>query len=276
MDFAYSRPMRSALFVLLIASSALADEVLAAHALDLRPSAFAGKFELLAYPAQVQVNGKFTQHVGAGLGFIWHPQENFGLQVSGFFNGIAEENQFNVELMNKVRSEAQAHWTLLNDWGALAAAEVTPFHGKFEWREYDLFHFSLLLFGGGGAGGTRHQLKAPSNSGPATFGDTGIRPLATVGAGVRLEIGEHLSVRLELRDLFYSGRIGAVNGCTSADLESIRFNGPDIRGACRIDAFRTSDPNKANDAVAAQYLLQDTRSGLIHNLGLQLGIGLLF
>ena len=36
----------------------------------------------------VQVNGKFTQHLGRGLRYVYHLQENFGFQVSATTTGL--------------------------------------------------------------------------------------------------------------------------------------------------------------------------------------------
>ena len=55
-----------------------------------------------------------------------------------------------------------------------------------------------------------------------TFGDTGYRPIASLGLGLRVFLGE-LTVRVELRDFAYSGYISRVNGCNQADAAKIEI-----------------------------------------------------
>jgi outer membrane beta-barrel protein len=267
--------MKTALLLVLVASTALAENVVSGT-VEPRPSAYAGKFELLAFPMQVQVNGTFTQHVGGGLGFGWHPQENFGLQLSGFYNALAQESDFNGELIEKVRTEAQSSTTLLVEWGTLLTAELSPFHGKFALGE-DLVHFSVLFSGGGGLGGTKHQLKPMNESGPATYGNTGVRPMGALGAGVRLQYGKRFSVRLEVRDLVYMSGVSSVNGCNRDELRRMdaAFRGGalgELNPSCSFENFS----GRPNDVALANNLTKDTSNGLLHLVGLQLGVGFLF
>ena len=252
--------MRGALILVFVASSALAD---------------VGTFELLAHPAQVQINGAFSQHVGVGLGFAWHPTETFAVQVSGFFNRISVESKFSDELINKVRFEASSSKALLNTWGALMTVEVTPFQGSLGSK---VVRFSAGLFGGAGVGGTKHQLKPENTSGPATFGDTGVRPLVALGAGFRIQYGKHFTVRLEVRDLVYSGRIESVNGCSAADLAALnraQYSGrlDALSNACDLGTFAGK---RENDVPLANNLTKSPTNELVQNIGLQLGVGFVF
>ena len=190
----------------------------AVHIVEQKHFSDKGKHEIMLYPVVAQVNGKFTQHFGTALGYVYHLQENFGLQFTPLYNWFNDESAFNGELINKVRLTAQAATSLLLTWGALAGVEVTPIYGKFAFYEDNLAHFSVVLNGGAGFGTTRLQLKDANDAGPATFGDTGVRFLGSVGAGFRVQLGDRFALRLEVRDLVYTARVDSVNGCNVEDL----------------------------------------------------------
>ncbi len=101
------------------------------HIVQKKPFADEGRHEFALYPLAVQVNGKFTNHVGSALNYIYHLQENFALQLTGQYNWYSNESPFNLELIDKVREQAQAASSLLLSWGAQAGVEVTPLYGKF-------------------------------------------------------------------------------------------------------------------------------------------------
>ena len=79
----------------------------------------------MLYPVAMQVNGKFTQHFGTMGSFVYHLQENFGLQISGGYNWYNVESAFNGELVEKFRVEAQAATSLLWTWGVMGGVEVS-------------------------------------------------------------------------------------------------------------------------------------------------------
>jgi outer membrane beta-barrel protein len=278
----------------LVSGAPLFNPNVAVHIVEQKAFSDSGKREVILFPAQIQVNGKFTQHFGAGLGFVWHVQENFGFQVSGFYNYSSAESGFNGELIDKVRAEAQAATSLLNVWGVLGGIEVTPFYGKFAWYENNLAHFSIVLNGGLGIGGTRHQLKpvnmaggpgSPGNA--ATFGDTGLRFLGGLGGGLRLQLGKHFAIRLEVRDVVYTARVDQVNGCQFGDLKAMDTalrNGqkfPKVDAGCRVEKFEGVDPvtmqPRGNDVPLALNLVKPPASSdVLNNLGLYLGAAFLF
>src|SRR5687768_2245100 len=82
--------------------------------------------ELVLYPATIQANGKFTQHVGSAASFIWRVNEDVGVQLSGHFNWSTSESAFNRELISKVREEAQAATSMLLVWAVHAGLEMSP------------------------------------------------------------------------------------------------------------------------------------------------------
>ncbi|PZR17349.1 MAG: outer membrane beta-barrel domain-containing protein [Archangium gephyra] len=277
----------------LVSGAPLFNPNVAVHIIEEKKHSDAGKFEIVLYPATIQVNGKFTQHFGTMGSLVYHLQENFALQVTGGYNWYNVESSFNGELVEKFRVEAQAATSLLWTWGALGGVEVTPLSGKFALFEGTLAHFSFVINGGIGAGGTRHQLKPESvrtdgSISPATYGDTGVKFMGSVGAGFRLQLGERFAFRLEVRDVVYTARMEQVNGCNIDDLlamdAKIRMNQPvetaTVGGACRIEEFSGVYPDtgvsKAIDATLAKNLVQSPSSDVLNNVGLYLGVSFLF
>src|SRR5262249_36975657 len=179
------------------------------------------KHELALYPVATQLNGKFTEHLGTALSYTYHLHENFGLQLLPQYNWYASDSAFSRELIDKVSQEPVAATSLLLEWAIQAGCELAPLYGKFAIGETGLVHFSLVLNAGAGVGSTHHQLKPANASGPATFGDTGLRLVGSVGGGFRVQLGDRFAVRLELRDLLYSARVTRVNGCSAADLSAM-------------------------------------------------------
>jgi outer membrane beta-barrel protein len=280
----------------LVSGAPLYNPNVAVHIVEQKAYSDAGRHEIILFPfTQIQVNGKFAQHYGVGGGYVYHLQENFGFQLSGFYNYISAESAFNAELVEKVNEQAQAATSLLNVWGALAGVEVTPFYGKFAWYENSLAHFSLVINAGAGIGGTRHLLKPANSAGPATFGDTGLRFLGGLGGGLRLQLGKHFAIRVEVRDVVYTAKVDTVNGCSGGDLAlltaatnaaKVKLNAvPNIGTGCNTSAFAGADGYVAADSglSLAHDLIQPPgkpppppSSDVLNNLSLYLGVSFLF
>lgn len=271
----------------LVSGAPLYNPNVAVHIVEQKDFSDRMRLELILY-GSVQINGKFTQHIGPALSVLWHLQENFGFWVGGFYNPLAVESGFNAELIDRTRSEAQAATSLLSIWGAMGGVEVTPLYGKFALFDGILAHFSLVLNGGAGAGGTRHQLKPENATGPATFGDTGVKFLGEVGGGFRLQLGKYVTLRLEVKDIIYTARVEAVEGCDANDLRAmdavIRAGRPvtdaSVAPACepardnRFDGINP-DTNQRNstDVPLAYNLVRTPSSDVLNNVGFYLGIG---
>ncbi len=263
------------------------------HIVEQKQFSDSGKREVVLYPIAAQVNGKFTEHLGTMGSFVWHLQENFGLMLTGGYNWYNQESAFNSELVDKASIEAQAATSLLQTWDVLGGVEVTPLYGKFTFFDNTLAHFGLVINGGAGAGGTRHMLKpeATQSDGtvnPATFGDTGVRFMGTIGAGFRLSIGSRFSFRLEVRDVVYTARVEKVNGCDVTDLKAMRDKsntGGDptsvtVSASCKATEFTGVDPNtgykRAGNIPLAYNLVKTPSSDVLNNVGVYLGASFLF
>ena len=277
----------------LVSGAPLYNPNVAVHIVEQKAFSDSRKSEIVLFPVSMQVNGKFTQHFGTMASFVYHLQENFGLQITGGYNWYNVESAFNGELVEKFRVEAQAATSLLWTWGVMGGVEVSPLYGKFTIFEGTLALFSFVLNGGVGAGGTRHQLKpetakADGSISQATYGDTGARFMGTLGAGFRLQLGERFALRLEVRDVVYTARMERVNGCNVDDLRAMDQKirgGQDpatatVGGTCNVDTFtgtiEGTDIKRSNDVPLALNLVRIPSSDVLNNIGMYLGISFLF
>ncbi|XXF81005.1 outer membrane beta-barrel domain-containing protein [Myxococcaceae bacterium GXIMD 01537] len=266
------------------------------HIVQKKPFADEGRHEFVLYPAVVQLNSKFTRHAGTALQYVYHLQENFGLQLAAQYNWYSNESNFNLELIDKVREQAQAASSLLLNWGLQAGVEVTPLYGKFAFYDDKLAQFSLVLSGAAGVGSTRHlirpqvtnQVDGQSFLVPARFGDTGMKFLGSVGGGFRLQFGDSYSVRMEVRDLVYTARVDKVDGCNLADFEAMErarssgdpFEGLGLSGSCKSQKFDGIDPrtrkNYREDIILGRDLVAEPSSDVLNNVSFYAGFSILF
>lgn len=243
----------------------VASPTVGVHVVEER-SATAGRVEVTLYPAVPQLNGLYTQHAGTLAQATWHVREHFGLMIFGGGNWLSRESPFNGELISNAAIAAQTASSLLWTWTAMAGVEVTPFYGKFALFESGLAQFSVVLNAGAGVGGTRHTLR-PEGRQAATYGDTGTRFMAVLGAGFRLAIGRHLAFRLEVRDVVYTARVDRVNGCTADDLG--RGGAPGA--GCSLPSFGSEA-----EVSIARGLVRTPTSEVLHSVGAYAGVSFLF
>ena len=157
-------------------------------------------------------------------------------------------------------------------YGGEAGVEATPIYGKVAFYEGHMAYFSVVLNAGVGAGDTRVQLRPSSTSGPSTFGDTGWRFLGNVGGGFRVKLGEHVAIRLEIRDLVYSASVSSIDGCNENDLEQITSNGSPTSASCAAKNF--TDPQ--GDPVLAKALLKTPSSDVLNQVTAFAGLAYIF
>lgn len=280
----------------LVSGAPLDNPNVAVHVVQKKRFADAGRHELVLYPGVAQANGKFTQHYGSGLGYVYHLQENFALQVTGQYNWYARESDFNQEIIAKVRERAQTASSLLLQWGTTAGVEVAPLYGKFAFYDDSLAQFSVVISGGAGVGSTRHLLRpaAPSEldgrtvMAPERYGDTGLKFLGHVGGGFRVQFGERFALRLEVRDLVYTARVDRVNGCSAEDFGALRrahesgtpFADVPVSGGCNKGAFDGTDPstgqNRRDDLLLGEALVAEPSSDALNNVSFYSGFSLVF
>ena len=268
----------------------------AVHVVQKKRFADEGKHELALFPVVAQVNGRFTEHAGSALHYVYHLQENFGLQLSTQYNWYSNESVFNLELIDKVREQAQAASALLLVWGAQAGVEVVPLYGKFAFYDNHLAQFSLVLSGGAGIGSTRvlvrpevaNQVEGQTFNVPARFGDTGTKFLGSVGGGFRVQLGDSFAVRAEVRDLVYTARVDRVDGCNLEDFQAMEtargseasFASLGLSQGCQYSRFDGVDPktrkNYREDIVLGKDLVGNPSSDVLNNVSFYAGFSLLF
>jgi outer membrane beta-barrel protein len=186
------------------------------------------------------------------------------------------ESGFNQDLVNIARLQAQAATALTMLYGAEAGVETTPIYGKFAFYENHMASFALVLSAGIGATSTRVQLRPSSDQGPATFGDTGYKFLGNVGGGFRVKLGEHIAIRLEVRDLVYTAKVDTVNGCTEDDLVAIEGGGNPSSAGCNPGKFATAADGSQPDVPLAKALLKTPSSDVLNQVNFFGGVAYVF
>jgi len=245
-----------------------------AHVIARRMERGAGKHEL-AVTMPVQVNGKFTEHLGNGLEYRFHFREPIAIGAGGtyFWRGV-ESGFTEDELINKAKQQPYAADAVLLQWEGHAGIELAPIYGKFTLVDAKVMQFGMYLGTGIGAAQTRVQLRpeqASTTTGgghPRTYGDTGLRPTGYFDIGMRLFMGQRFALNLEVRDFIYSDQVTQINGCNAQDLKNL-----DAAGAnCRVKDFL----DKSADGAIAQDLVKEPSSSVLHNVSFIGSLSVLF
>src|SRR5678815_1548821 len=188
--------------------------------LEPKPFPDALRHELTLQPFVPQIGSTFTTHWLTSFTYTFHATEWLGLRLQPFWVWHAARSRFSSELLSRVRQDAAAASSVMLQWGAIAAPEWSPVRGKFA-AFGGTVRYGLVLFAGAGVGGTEIELKTADSFGPATYGSTGLRMVATGGAGFRMQFGDRWTVRLEVQDLIHWGSVSRINGCDSTDLQTL-------------------------------------------------------
>lgn len=238
------------------------------HTVQKKEYSDGGRHEIVLYPGIAQLNTKFTSHVGFGGQYVYHLHENFALQAMAQYFYLNQQVGFTDELISTSKQQPQAATALTLQWAATGGFEVAPIYGKFSFYEGAMGHFSVVLSGGAGLGGTRIQLtSAPDRA----FGDTGLKFVGQVGAGFRVRLNDNFLVRLEFRDLVYTAKVDSINGCSRADLNAISQGSGTISGGCQQTKFT----DRAQESIA-RALVEEPSSDVLNNLGVYGGLSYTF
>jgi len=243
------------------------------HTVQKKEYSDSGTHEVVLYPGIVQLNTKFTQHVGFGGQYVYHLHENFALQAMAQYFYVNQQVAFADELISTARAQAQAATNLTLQWAATGGFEVTPIYGKFSFYEGAIGHFSVVLSGGAGIGGTRIQLTGQDDR---IFGDTGNKFVGQVGAGFRVRINDSFLVRLEFRDLVYTATVDSINGCSREDMANLEAKSGSYGGGCKAESFRAADGSLNQSGRLAKDMLDDMSSDVLNNLGVYGGVSYSF
>ncbi|MBS2023836.1 MAG: outer membrane beta-barrel domain-containing protein, partial [Deltaproteobacteria bacterium] len=178
-------------------------DVIRIHVVEKRPFTEAGRGELSIF-GPVQINSKFTTHIGAALEFAYHLRENIAVQAGVLYNPYAVQSSLTEELVTKVHQQPLAANALLLKAGAMAGLELMPVYGKINIFDGKILRIGFYLNAGLGGASTRLQIRGSNDVEGRSFGDTGVRLMAALGAGFRVFLGERFTLRLEVRDQMYS------------------------------------------------------------------------
>jgi len=230
----------------------------------------------------LQVNPKFTVHAGVSAELAYHLRENLAAQLGASFFPLAVQSALAEELLTKASEAPESAEAFLLQGDVVAGLELMPIYGKLNVFDGKILRFGMYLNAGLGVAKTRLQLR-PSTD-PTTgrsFGDTGIRPMASLGIGLRAFVTEQFTVRL---DLAYSGYVSRVNGCSLTDVQRIEAaEGQDppvaaasLSGGCDQRAFGSAGLIARLNAAGAKDLLAKPSAEVINNLAFQGGVSWLF
>ncbi len=255
------------------------------------------RVELGVAPVSAQVNGLFVDHLGTSGQVAVVLAPHFRVFVAATWNWHAGESRLARELNEKSRVDTfridrnDSNGGLLVSMGLVAGTEFVLSRGSVASFHFP-HRFELSLAGFAGALSTKAQLKpeadrADGSVSPATFGDTGWRPTIGAGIGLRFEFLERFSIRVDLRESFFSSRVQTVNGCNVDDMRVIDswFRGlprspATLTSACRADTFDGTDPDtglrRSNDVPLALHLVRNPSSEWASLQALQVSFGVVF
>ncbi|HZX43651.1 MAG TPA: hypothetical protein VFE93_17565 [Myxococcaceae bacterium] len=249
--------------------------------LEPKPFPDALRHELVLSPFVPQVGSTFTTHWLTSLTYTFHATEWLGLRIQPFWVWHAQRSRFSSELLSRVRQDAAAASSVMLHWGVVAAPEWEPIRGKFA-AFGGTVRYGFVLYAGAGVGQTEIELKIADSFGPATYGSTGLRMVATGGAGFRMQFGDRWTVRLEVQDLIHWGSVSHINGCDAADLQTLNdqhtagpVTGAGVSGQCNVGAFQgtTGGYDRSNDLGIAQAKVSEGGTDTLHVVGVYLGFG---
>lgn len=258
--------------VTMVEGAPLGNQNVHVHIIERKPQADQGRHELALYPATLQVNGKYTTHVGAAAMYSYHLFENLALTVTPLYNYINEGTEYSQELLDNGSQKAKPATAMLLDYGAVGGLEIAPIYGKFALYNSVLAQFQFVLSAGVGVGMTRVQLNPENDAWDAAFGSVGPKVMGSVGAGFRVLLGERVALRLELRDFVYTATIDEINGCNLDDLSRLDGN----PSAAVASTCRASDFADRQRITLAKNIVRQATSDVINNLSFFGGIAILF
>lgn len=253
------------------------------------------RFEASITPVVGQLNDVWTKHLGLGgqLAIAMSPHMRF--VAGGLWNyrwvDSGFENQLRLGLESQ-RAGSDLNLSLFVPAAAWAGTEFGLLSGQVAAFRFP-HRLEFTMAGVVGAASTRAQLKPLSarpdgTFSPPTSGDTGIRPMAGVGAGVHFEFLDRFSARLEVRQFAFAQRTNTVNGCNAEDLRAfdnaLRAGRPvtsaTTSAGCQVETFDGTDPDtglkRSNDVPLALGLVRNPSSLFQTYLVAQVSVGVTF
>lgn len=154
----------------------------------------------------------FSKGLTVGGGYTYHLSHTWAWEVVGFAYSYGLDTGLKKELLENFEVEPTQIEAVR--YFASSSLVVKPLYGKFAWLNRSVVHAEVFLALGGGVG--RYQNPAA------------LRGALDAGLGLRLHMGPHSSVRLDLRDYaFFPGLAAPVNELHVALSWSLSFGGKD-------------------------------------------------
>lgn len=259
-------------------------EVMRIHVLEKRAFTEAGHWEL-SFFGLAQVNPRFTVHAGVSAELAYHIRENLAAQLGASFFPLAQQSTLSEELLTKASEAPASAEAFLLRGDVVAGLELMPIYGKVNVFDGKILRLGMYLNAGLGVARTRLQLRPSTDAATGrSFGDTGFRPMASLGLGLRAFVTEQFTVRLELRDLAYSGYLSRVNGCSLDDVRKIEaaegqqvpMTASQLSDGCNERAFGSLGNIAHLNAGGARELLANPSAEVINNIAFQGGVSWLF
>jgi len=180
-----------------------------------------GRFEVMLTPS-MSVFDKYTRHVGTSLGLAYFLNDYIGFEVEGGYAFMSDDRKLLDEIL---RTSTELHdpdpakqivRLPLTDlkrmtWWAMGGLIFNPLYGKLNFSAEMAVSIHLYFVGGGGVASYSYSELDHSRSCLPLEGfckknvqyEEGMHPSFYFGGGVRFHIGQHWSLRLEIRDVFF-------------------------------------------------------------------------
>lgn len=179
-----------------------------------------GRFEIILTPS-MSVFDKYTRHVGTSLGLAYFLNDYIGFEVEGGYAFISNDRKLLDEIlktsteMGDPDPDKQIRKLPLTDlkrmtWWAMGGLIINPLYGKLNFSAEMAVSIHLYFVGGAGVADYHYSELDHTRQCPPDLPDFckknvhyGMKPSFYFGGGVRFHIGQHWSLRLEVRDVFF-------------------------------------------------------------------------
>ena len=178
-----------------------------------------GRFEIILTPS-MSVFDKYTRHVGGSLGIAYFLNDYIGFEVEGGYAYNTDRKLLDEILKTSTELSStdpakQIRKLPLTDlkritWWATGGLIFNPLYGKLNFSAELAVSIHLYFVGGAGVADYNYSELDHTRQCPPDFPDFckkdvhyGMKPSFYFGGGVRFHIGQHWSMRLEIRDVFF-------------------------------------------------------------------------
>jgi|GEM_PF-1889515 len=196
-----------------------------------------GRLEIILTPS-MSVFDKYTRHVGTSLGLAYFLNDYIGFEVEGGYAFLSSDRTLLDEILETSTElhsddpDRNIEKLPLTDlkrmtWWAMGGLVFNPLYGKLNFSAELAVSIHLYFVGGAGVA-EYHYSELDHTRTCGNFDgfckkdvkyDGGMHPSFYFGGGVRLHIGQHWSMRIEIRDVFFMDDYTADFKKTGLDVE---------------------------------------------------------